>query len=142
MFFPEEFMFLCNPLRPAVCGRFGMPSDRLWRFEFVVASEEDESEMEKPEMIQKVVFPYFKHPGHRYGFDYNQLSIRKVANNVGRLSKDVEYPQDCIETLRCRHFQFSARSCNRWALGRVIICGDAAHVFPPCKIETFPNHRT
>ena len=36
IFFPESFRFICNPERPAVCGRFGLPADRLWRFEFVV----------------------------------------------------------------------------------------------------------
>lgn len=28
---------------------------------------------------------------------------------------------------------FSARSCNKWSKDRVILCGDAAHVFPPCS---------
>lgn len=50
-----------------------------------------------------------------------------------RLPDPVEFPHDCIEVLRCRPFRFSARSCDRWALGRVILCGDAAHVFPPCR---------
>lgn len=47
------------------------------------------------------------------------------------LSAPVAYPVDCIETIRSRPFHFSARSCNKWALGRVILCGDSAHVFPP-----------
>lgn len=67
LFFPEEFRFLCNPERPAVCGRFGLPEDRLWRFEFVVRPEEDGIEMAKYDMIQKVVFPYITHSGSRYG---------------------------------------------------------------------------
>lgn len=67
LFFPEEFRFLCNPERPAVCGRFGLPEDRLWRFEFVVCSEEDGYEMAKRDMIREVVFPYITHKGHRYG---------------------------------------------------------------------------
>ncbi|KAI5456872.1 hypothetical protein BGZ63DRAFT_365917 [Mariannaea sp. PMI_226] len=113
-FFPRPFSFLCNPERPAVCGRFGLESDRLWRFEFVVQAGEDEDEMAKPEMIRKVVFPYLRHCGSRYG-----------------LLDDVEFPEDCIQVLRCRPFRFYARSCDRWALGRVILCGDAAHVFPP-----------
>jgi hypothetical protein len=46
----------------------------------------------------------------------------------------VAYPADCIETIRAGPFLFSARSCNKWALGRVILCGDSAHVFPPCKL--------
>ena len=43
------------------------------------------------------------------------------------------WPIDCIDCIRSRPFSFSARSCNKWSLGRVILCGDAAHVFPPCK---------
>ncbi|KAL4756698.1 putative monooxygenase [Aspergillus foveolatus] len=92
-FFPLNFRFLCNPERPAICTRFGVPSDRLWRFEFVVLKGED---------------------GKRYG-----------------LSQDVQYPEDCISVLRSRPFRFSARSCNKWSHGRVVLCGDAAHVFPP-----------
>ncbi|UNI22985.1 hypothetical protein JDV02_008827 [Purpureocillium takamizusanense] len=113
-FFPVDFRFLCNPQRPAVCGRFGPPSDRLWRFEFLVNAGESDVEMATPAMIRKVVYPYLRHPGTRYG-----------------LSDPVEFPNDCIEVLRCRPFRFSARSCDRWALGRVVLCGDAAHVFPP-----------
>ncbi|KAJ5190353.1 uncharacterized protein N7498_009338 [Penicillium cinerascens] len=114
LFFPRNFRFICNPNRPSVCGRFGLPSDRLWRFEFVILSGEDGNEMSKPEMIKKVVFPYITHAGSRYG-----------------LSGDVSFPEDCIEVLRSRPFKFSARSCNRWSHGRVVLCGDAAHVFPP-----------
>ncbi|KAJ5814582.1 monooxygenase [Penicillium riverlandense] len=114
LFFPADFRFLCNPRRPAVCGRFGPPEDKLWRFEFVVASDEDGMEMAQRHKVREIVSPYLTHPGSRYG-----------------ISKDVEYPEDCIEVLRSRPFRFSARSCNKWALGRVILCGDAAHVFPP-----------
>ena len=68
LFFPAEFRFLCNPKRPAVCGRFGLLKDRLWRFEFLVTTGEDDVEMSKPSMIRKVVFPYINHAGSRYGF--------------------------------------------------------------------------
>lgn len=67
LFFPENFRFICNPERPAVCGRFGVPSDRLWRFEFVVRAGEDGDQMSRSENIQKVVFPYITHKGTRYG---------------------------------------------------------------------------
>lgn len=114
-FFPANFRFLCNPFRPSVCGRFGLDDDRLWRFEFVVRHGEDPAEMASPTMMAEVVHPYITHPGSRYGLPV----------------KNIVYPIDCIEVLRCRPFFFSARSCNKWALGRVILCGDAAHVFPP-----------
>ncbi|KAL4868871.1 hypothetical protein BDV12DRAFT_196849 [Aspergillus spectabilis] len=114
LFFPPNFRFLCNPKRPAVCGRFGLPGDRLWRFEFVVQQGECAERMASQEALQSVVFPYITHPKNRYG-----------------LSQDITFPADCIQTLRSRPFVFSARSCNKWALGRTILCGDSAHVFPP-----------
>ncbi|KAJ5621397.1 monooxygenase [Penicillium herquei] len=114
LFFPIEFRFLCNPKRPAVCGRFGLPEDRLWRFEFVVSPDEDDMAMAQQDKVREVVYPYLTHPGSRYG-----------------LKEDVAFPEDCIEVLRSRPFRFSARSCNKWALDRVILSGDAAHVFPP-----------
>ncbi|GKZ25975.1 hypothetical protein AbraIFM66951_001991 [Aspergillus brasiliensis] len=113
-FFPSGFRFLCNPSRPAVCGRFGLPSDRLWRFEFFVRPDEDGHYLATREMLQKIVFPYITHDGSRYS-----------------LPGDVQFPEDCIKTLRSRPFAFSARSCNVWAKDRVILCGDSAHVFPP-----------
>ena len=67
-----------------------------------------------PESTSKVTYLTSLNPGSRYG-----------------LSPPVQYPTDCIRTLRSRPFCFSARSCNKWALGRVILTGDAAHVFPP-----------
>ncbi|KAL3466435.1 hypothetical protein BJX64DRAFT_302165 [Aspergillus heterothallicus] len=118
-FFPPDFRFLCNPDRPAVCGRFGLREDRLWRFEFVVRKgendeDEDGEQMATPDALQAVVFPYFRHPASKYG-----------------TRTDVAFPEDCIKTLRSRPFVFSARSCNKWAIGRTILCGDSAHVFPP-----------
>ena len=67
LFFPEEFRFLCNPSRPAVCGHFGQPQDRLWRFEYVVQEGEDGTEMATRDNVKRIVFPYLTHPGSRYG---------------------------------------------------------------------------
>lgn len=68
LFFPSNFRFLCNPNRPAVCGRFGLPSDRLWRFEFIVWKDENGDEMAQTKNVESVVFPYITHPGSRYGY--------------------------------------------------------------------------
>ena len=114
LFFPEDFRFLCNPGRPSVCGRFGRPEDRLWRFEFVVSPSEDPEKMASQEEVAKIVYPYITHPGERYALE-----------NVAR------YPEDCISTLRAGPVRFEARSCGTWSLGRVALIGDAAHVFPP-----------
>ena len=133
LFFPSQFRFLCNPRRPAVCGRFGTPEQRLWRFEFVVKPGEDGEELARPESLMKIINPYLTHPGARYGYVNIPVLPGQVADKHGSLRDAVSYPADCIETLRSRPFLFSARSCNKWALGRVILAGDAAHVFPPCK---------
>ena len=114
LFFPKQFRFLCNPKRPSVCGRFGLKTDRLWRFEFVVLPGEDVYKMATPEQTSKIIYPYITHPGSWYG-----------------LREPVRFPEDCIKTLRSRPFSFVARSCNKWSFGRVILTGDAAHVFPP-----------
>ncbi|KAI9712045.1 MAG: hypothetical protein M1820_001754 [Bogoriella megaspora] len=113
-FFPTNFRFLCNPERSSVCGRFGLPTDRLWRFEFVIKKGEDGDAMSTPEKVKEIVWPYLTHAGSRFG-----------------LAEDVTYPEDCIQILRCRPFCFNARSCNMWSLNRVAIMGDAAHVIPP-----------
>lgn len=70
--------------------------------------------MASPEETRKIISPYLIHNGGRYG-----------------LQQAVRFPEDCIEVLRSRPFSFQARSCNKWALDRVILAGDAAHVFPP-----------
>ncbi|KAJ3466376.1 hypothetical protein MRS44_007034 [Fusarium solani] len=106
---PSKSTMSSSPLTSDSCAII------LWRFEFVVLPDEDSGEMAKPDQIAKVVYPYITHPGSRYGLK----------------AKQVMYPLDCVEVLRCRPFRFSARSCNKWALGRVVLCGDAAHVFPP-----------
>lgn len=48
---------------------------------------------------------------------------------------DIQLPRECIDILRSRPFAFSARRCNKFAVGRVILAGDSAHVFPPCKYQ-------
>lgn len=65
-------------------------------------------------------------------FQYSGLQQMTLSNDIVRLEKPVQFPADCIDVLRSRPFTFSARSCNRWNLGRVVLCGDAAHVMPPC----------
>ena len=67
LFFPKNFRFLCNPTRPAVCGRFGLVEDRLWRFEFVVGPDEDSERLCEMESVREVVYPYITHEGKRYG---------------------------------------------------------------------------
>ncbi|CAH0057995.1 unnamed protein product [Clonostachys solani] len=48
-----------------------------------------------------------------------------------RVNTTVRFPWDCVEVLRCGPAQFAHKVVNRWFDGRVILIGDAAHVFPP-----------
>ena len=121
LFFPDEFRFLCNPRRPAVCNRFSPTADQLWRFEFVVREGQDPI-----------------HGGARK-HEQGHPSLHHSSRSRYRLSPPVQYPTDCIRTLRSRPFCFSARSCNKWALGRVILADDAAHWFPPFGGQGTPS---
>jgi len=73
-FFPTEFRFLCNPARPAVCGRFGLRDARLWRFEFVVKADEGGTDMAQWENARKIILPYLTHSGKRYRYVLTQTS--------------------------------------------------------------------
>ncbi|PYH44740.1 putative monooxygenase [Aspergillus saccharolyticus JOP 1030-1] len=84
--------------------RFLCNRKRPARFEYLIHRKE----------MKRIVLPYLTHKGSRYG-----------------LVRDVEFPEDCISVLRCRPFRSSSGTCNVWAKKRVILCGDAAHVFPP-----------
>lgn len=68
----------------------------------------------------------------------NWVNAQMLTYAPRSLRDDVQFPEDCIEVLRSRPFKFSARSCNKWAIGRVILAGDAAHVFPPCTFTRYP----
>ncbi len=86
----------------------------LWRFEFATHAGEDPEKMAKVDVAQKEVSPFFIHKGSRYG-----------------LRDDVQFPSDCLKLLLCVPYRFAARTCNQWHVGRVMLAGDAAHVFPP-----------
>lgn len=55
-----------------------------------------------------------------------------------RLTHTVQFPEDCLKLLNSSPYTYAARTCNDWALGRVILAGDAAHVFPPCTVSPTP----
>jgi hypothetical protein len=89
LFFPFDFRFICNIHRPSVCGRFGIPSRRLWRFEYIINEGEDPWKMAEPEIMKKIIYPYMTHKGKKYGLD-----------------EDVMFPEDCITVLRARPFKY------------------------------------
>jgi hypothetical protein len=80
LFFPIDFRFLCNHQRPAICSRFGLPEDYLWRFEFLVSPEEDGEVLAGPEKMRDIVFPYITHKGSDYGLsDVDSIQFPKTA---------------------------------------------------------------
>ena len=115
-FVPEAFRFMCNPDRQCVMSRFGAKKDGIlqWRYEFRTYADEDPDFLSQPEQVRKLLSPYMVHRGSRYG-----------------LSEDVAFPQDCLDFRRTWKYKFEARSCTQFHLGRVVVAGDAAHVFPP-----------
>lgn len=115
-FVPEAFRFMCNPDRQCIMSRFGARRDGIvqWRHEFRTYPGEDADLLSQPEQVRRLLSPYMVHRGSRYG-----------------LSEDVAFPQDCLDFRRTWKYKFEARSCTKFHLGRVIVAGDAAHVFPP-----------
>lgn len=138
LYFPKSFRFICNAERPAVCGRFGNGVERLWRFEFVVKRDEDSMKMASNAKTMEIIMPYLTHAGSKYGLVNADFAGLHQLTNLSVPDDLVQFPVECIEILRSRPFTFSARSCNKWSVGRVILAGDSAHVFPPCKSESIP----
>jgi hypothetical protein len=106
---------ICNPDRPGVSARISFPSEPLqsWRFEFAVLENENPKKTSSPEEAKKIMLPYLTHPGKRY-----------------RLKHDLQFPEDCLDFRVCSPYKFAARVCNLWHVGRALLAGDAAHVFP------------
>ncbi|KAF2099872.1 FAD/NAD(P)-binding domain-containing protein [Rhizodiscina lignyota] len=115
-FFPPYFFFLANPDRLGAAGRIGNLADQngLWHTEFEINEGEDRHEMVSEEKVNEIFWPYLTHAGSRYG-----------------LSTEVRFPEDCIELKSTFSYAFRARTCNKWHVGRTLVLGDAAHVFPP-----------
>src|SRR5579859_3750433 len=62
-FFPLDFRFICNIHRPSICGRFGIASRRLWRFEYIINEGEDPWAKAEPQAVKDIIYPYITHKG-------------------------------------------------------------------------------
>ena len=81
LYFPQGFRFVCDPDRPAVCGRFGNGAERLYRFEFVVKKDEDPWQMATREKTAGIWLPYLTHAGSKYGYEvFRATRLFWVAN--------------------------------------------------------------
>ena len=69
-------------------------------------------------------------------YDSSGPTLNTTYLTMFRISdSSIQFPVDCIKVLRSRPFAFSARRCNKFSVDRVLLAGDAAHVFPPCKCQ-------
>ncbi|KAI1856446.1 hypothetical protein JX265_011693 [Neoarthrinium moseri] len=115
LFWPKGWHFCSPPGKATAGGRFGPYKERLWRHEFEQGNWDDSMDAEK--------------------LLWEQLEIMFTRQRDGRYQPlpfgTVSFPKDCIEILRCHQFRFTHKVVNKWFHDRIILIGDAAHVFPP-----------
>ncbi|KAI0445548.1 hypothetical protein F4803DRAFT_135069 [Xylaria telfairii] len=115
LFWPIGWHFGSPPGKPLAAGRFGPHESRLWRHEF--AQNDWKDTMDSEELLWEHLTP---------------MITRKYDQGARAFpSGEVTYPLDCIEVRRCRPFRFTHKVVNKWFDDRMILIGDAAHVFPP-----------
>ncbi|PPJ59947.1 hypothetical protein CBER1_09897 [Cercospora berteroae] len=115
LFWPKGWHFCSPPGKPVACGRFGPHDQYFWRHEFR-QDQWDDATMNAEELLWESLTPMITRPQDADGRSFG---------------RDVTFPRDCIEILRCRPFTFTHKVVDRWFHRRVILIGDAAHVFPP-----------
>ena len=91
-----------SPEQTAVCSRSGRPTPRSWRL-FTTEDETTEYDDDEPMTLTEL-----------------QDSIRRVLG--------VDLPLG--EPIRLSRFTFHARQAERYRDGRILLAGDAAHLFP------------
>ncbi|KAI1471119.1 uncharacterized protein F4812DRAFT_467328 [Daldinia caldariorum] len=115
LFWPKGWHFCSPPGRATAAGRFGPHADRLWRHEIEYNDWDDSTDAEK--LLWENLEP--------------MITRTKDTSNKIFPGGAVTYPRDCISFIRCRPYLFTHKVVNKWYHGRVVLIGDAAHVFPP-----------
>ncbi|KAI1767047.1 monooxygenase-like protein [Hypoxylon sp. FL1150] len=115
LFWPKGWHFCSPPGKPTAAGRFGPYEARMWRHEFAQNNWDDS--MDAEELLWEHLKPMITHS--------------KDKLNRPFPGGEVTYPLDCIHILRCRPYRFTHKVVNKWFDDRIILIGDAAHVFPP-----------
>lgn len=116
LFWPKAWHFCAPPGKPTAAGRFGPHEAHMWRHEFQ-QDNWDEKSMDAEALLWEHLTPMITRTGDSHG--------NKFAGGP------VTFPKDCIRIMRCRPFGFCHKVVNRWFWRRVVLIGDAAHVFPP-----------
>lgn len=114
LFWPEDWHFCCPPGTPVACGRLSRPEYGLWRQEISLDHWDDS--MDAYDVLKANLQP---------------MMTRLADASGNRFEGPVTYPADCIKILRCAPALFTQKVVNRWFNDRIILIGDAAHVFPP-----------
>lgn len=115
LFWLEGWHFCGPPGKATATGRFGPPEERMWRHELCQFDWNDSMDAESL---------FWEH--------LKPMVTRERDDDRGcDFPSPVQFPVDCIKILRCRPYRFAHRVVNRWFHKRVILIGDAAHVFPP-----------
>lgn len=115
LFWPEGWHFCGPPGKATATGRFGPPEERMWRHELCQSDWNDSMDAESL---------FWEH--------LKPMITRERDDDRGcDFSSPVQFPVDCIKILRCRPYRFAHKVVNRWFHKRVVLIGDAAHVFPP-----------
>lgn len=124
LFFPKGFRFICDPGRPAVCGRFGNGEERLFRFEFVVKKDEDPWQMATRENTSKIWLPYMTHSGSKYGYEiprvvalFSIADFEKAVRSKHPISRRL-HRGSSIET-----FQVFRKDLQQMVIGQDHPCG-------------------
>ncbi|KAI0130925.1 hypothetical protein F4814DRAFT_149089 [Daldinia grandis] len=115
LFWPKGWHFCSPPGRAAAAGRFGPHTERLWRHELEQNDWDDSMDSEK--LLWANIKP--------------MITRTKDASNKLFPCGNVTYPRDCISIIRCRPYLFTHKVVNKWYHDRIVLIGDAAHVFPP-----------
>lgn len=116
LFWPKGWHFCSPPGKPTAAGRFGPYEARMWRHEFAQNDWDDDS-MDAERLLWEHLKP--------------MITRSKDSSNRQFPGGEVTYPLDCIHILRCRPYRFTHKVVNKWFDDRIILIGDAAHVFPP-----------
>ncbi|KIX01168.1 uncharacterized protein Z518_08893 [Rhinocladiella mackenziei CBS 650.93] len=125
LFWPPGFHFCNHPTMPVAAGRFGPADGKYWRFEYELPAGRYPVDLE--EDLKAQVLPHLRIPSKR-------------LRNGSTLKADiVEFPWDCVKIIRCQAVLFTHKVVNRWFDNRMLLIGDAAHVFPPFGAQGIAN---
>ncbi|KAI9016146.1 hypothetical protein DFJ74DRAFT_635350 [Hyaloraphidium curvatum] len=126
LFFPPEFRFICDPSRPSIASRVGPPSDRQYRWEWLIPpGDAEEARKLLGDKADDVPYP-----------EASIELVKQIVDRHGMLrlrykGEEFEYPWSSLDVLRSQLYRFDMRIAREWRFGRLFLAGDAAHTMGP-----------